>query len=604
MEVKVNVISEMKKLRTTSYSDKLAWVDELVQNCQRSGATHIKVTIEGDYALEKIIVEDNGEGCSDPQVIFEKSSSDWNDDVTANESPFGEGFFSTMMIADKINVASIGFTATFDVKKMFEENTVQAIDIKSNRKKSGFTVTLTDILPEYDYMRFSIIERFKNVGKYIKKPSMSINGEIVNYEGLNPKTNHKFMHKINNEMFRGWIHPYAFGRDGYFDPSVKAFAYSRFVMKMPKSNGVNGIINLKDNVVNLRSPDRKAIVEDEKYDALMELLNEEIKKMFEKIVKNGNDKDIKDYEYYIEKYLGVQDYKKYIRFKFLSDKKQADYHKNNTPESESETESETESEFIDTDANETNTQSETNVIDTPVVTYENKQVETTATLVRNTTKNTSQKQTGDSIEKLEYGFYLRPEEATLFRDEIDVAAYYDIPIIELRNNLEATCIEEYEDIKHISDFTDTMRLRVDFTDMKPVNESETRAYKVLNTLGSLLTNRDDIFIIANTNCHKILNINEQEHIIEEVDTFATAYDNHVYINRKHMRGYQYLEDKSTTLTETDKKFILMNLETIAHELSHLLYSTEDNTKKHFERTNAFMQRIIYTMYESEYNLKG
>ena len=40
MEIKVNVINEMKKLRSNTYSDAYSWVDELVQNCQRAKATH------------------------------------------------------------------------------------------------------------------------------------------------------------------------------------------------------------------------------------------------------------------------------------------------------------------------------------------------------------------------------------------------------------------------------------------------------------------------------------------------------------------------------------------------------------------------------------
>ena len=171
MEVKVNVINEMLKLRNSTYSDRLSWVDELVQNCQRSKASHIKVTVTYD----KVIVEDNGVGCTDPQVLFDKSSSGWDSETKSSQNPFGEGFFSTMMVADMIKVSSVGFEAEFDVKKMFETGNVDCIKVKKSTRKSGFVVVLTEL--NENFSRWGTVSRFKQVGKYIKSPTMSVNGE-------------------------------------------------------------------------------------------------------------------------------------------------------------------------------------------------------------------------------------------------------------------------------------------------------------------------------------------------------------------------------------------------------------------------------------------
>ena len=199
VNVRVNVINEMKKLRESAYSDRYAWVDEVVQNCQRAGATHIDVTIEDD----QIIISDNGKGCTDPQVLFDKSSSGWDSDIMAAENPFGEGFFSTMMAADTITVKSVGFNAVFDVKKMFETNSTEVIDVTPNRRQSGFTLILSDLRPNVS--TYSVRKRFDDTCKYIKCPSTTINGDRVNYEGLSPKEDHPFMHKINTPLFKGWI---------------------------------------------------------------------------------------------------------------------------------------------------------------------------------------------------------------------------------------------------------------------------------------------------------------------------------------------------------------------------------------------------------------
>ena len=108
MEIKVNILNEMKKIRDTTYSDRYTWVDEIIQNCQRSHASHIDVKVDYD----SIVVSDDGNGCDNPELLFHKSTSGWDADVTANESPFGEGFFSTMIAANVITVESIGFKAS------------------------------------------------------------------------------------------------------------------------------------------------------------------------------------------------------------------------------------------------------------------------------------------------------------------------------------------------------------------------------------------------------------------------------------------------------------------------------------------------------------
>ena len=131
MEIRVNVINEMKKLRSNTYSDRYAWVDELIQNCQRAKATHIDVDV--DEYNRTVTVSDNGIGCDDPRYLFDKSSSGWDQETTKNESPFGEGFFSTMLAANTITVKSKGFTAIFDVNRMFEENNPDVIEIHPNK---------------------------------------------------------------------------------------------------------------------------------------------------------------------------------------------------------------------------------------------------------------------------------------------------------------------------------------------------------------------------------------------------------------------------------------------------------------------------------------
>ena len=103
MEVTINVVNEMKKLRNSTYSNRYAWVKELIQNSQRSGASHIRVELNYD----SVTISDDGVGCTNPKHLFEKNVSGWNTTIVNNENPFGEGFFSTIMAANTIEVESV-----------------------------------------------------------------------------------------------------------------------------------------------------------------------------------------------------------------------------------------------------------------------------------------------------------------------------------------------------------------------------------------------------------------------------------------------------------------------------------------------------------------
>jgi hypothetical protein len=46
----------------------------------------------------------------------------------------------------------------------------------------------------------------------------------------------------------------------------------------------------------------------------------------------------------------------------------------------------------------------------------------------------------------------------------------------------------------------------------------------------------------------------------------------------------------------DIRFIMLNLETICHEMSHALYGNDDNTKSHLECINYLMQKIINVIF--------
>ena len=586
MEVKINVINEMKKLRETTYSNKYAWVKEIIQNCQRASASHIKVTLTRDT----VIIEDNGVGCTNPETLFEKNISGWNNNIKNNENPFGEGFFSTLMAANKIIVESIGFKCTFDVKRMFEENTVDVIKVEESNKKNGFTIILTDWLDNIDY--YGILCAFDNVGKYIKKPKIVINGDRIKYEGLNPNSNKPFIHYINNKYFSGWIRPHSWKNGDWDTCSVKCFAFDRLIKDSTITTGVCGVLNFKPNSVNLRSPDREEFIFDTLYDNAYENFLDEVRKMCIKIVKFGTDTQIQNFDTFIDKYVNVDDYKRFIKFKFIG--------RNVGQVNSVKIVEEIDSTFLKTSPiNNTIT----NIDNVPYDTTDyDMEVSTPVCSVKRGRKkieynNINCNQSGDKLDgRSSYGFYVKSDEVSNYTDHIAIAEYYSIPIVEIRNRLEENVISQNRKFQHISELANNIYLNCKYSNSKPKTIYEIRVLKVLNKLMEAINVKSDLFIICDTDVNRILKINNQVKPIEHIDTLATAYKGKIYLNRKHLCAYRNLKDDAKNLTIDDIRFVMLNLETFCHEMSHALYGNEDNTRSHLECINYLMQKLINVIF--------
>lgn len=597
MEIKVNVINEMRKLRSNTYSDRYTWVDELIQNCQRAGATHIDVDV--DEYEKTVTVSDNGIGCDDPQILFDKSSSGWNEEITTNESPFGEGFFSTMLAADTVTVKSKGFTAIFDVNKMFEENRTDVIEIHQNKKQSGFIVTLSDLRD--NICTWQIIDRFKEIGKYIKSPTMTINGERVHYEGLNPKTENPFIRKVDNEFFKGWIRPHAWQNGDWDDAMIKCFAFGRHIKDSKDYSGVFGVLNFKPNAVDLRCPDRKEFIFNEKYEAMCQALREEIEKMYINVIKNGTDEEIKNFEYHIRRYADIESLKKCVKFKFIASDGDDEKLNNLLATSESNDDTQEIAEIgSDEDPFETVTDDAVNC-EYDFVVEKTTPIQETKEEVKPTRKRRNiTPQSGTVLsDKLAYAFYIDQKDINKYEDQIALAKKNNVPLIEIRNGLEQTILENDDRFHPLTDMDDLLKIKAEFRNMTPCSIPEMRIYKLLMSLSDRIGIDKKTFVIADTKFNKILVANGKEHIISEFDQIATAYNGKIYVNRRYLKAYSELTDDSNSITPDDIRFLLLNLDIIASELSHAIKNTKDNTLSHANSKSEYMMQIISLIYNSK-----
>ena len=565
MDIKVNVVNEMRRIKNTAYSDRLTWIDELVQNGQRSRAKNIKITLQNNYGkLEKIIIEDDGVGCTNPENLFIKSTSGWDSEITQLETPFGEGFFSTIMVANNIEVESVGFTANFDVNRMFSENTTDVVEIMQNDRKSGFVITLTDINTDR-YSSWSIENRIQEVGRYIKSPRIFLNGKKVAYEGTEPKVARDYMRKINTPHCKGWIYPDEWAY-------IRYFAFDRLVKKDYGSEFRNfgGVLTIKPGTISLRSPDRKDFIHDEEYDIMISEIKDEIKKICINIMRTGTDEDIKKYESQIEANLSVDEYQKYTKFEFLGQQKESsdeecEYNDDESSDINTYTDDEYDSNMGPQDDNDSNTDTQTAISSQP-------------TVKRGRPRIVS-KQTGSYLkDNIVCGFYVDEENITEYKDEIEIAHRYNLPVAKIRNKLEKLVMERCSAFQDISDIRSMIETHIRYDNTSPASNEEEDVLSVLEKTADALNLDDCQFIIADAAVTKTISANGETITLPVTEQAAYSCDDYIIINRSFIKTDPYA-------------FVLANLLDIASALSVNINNTKIATKEHSDQTMTYMADI-------------
>ena len=220
VELKVNVINQLKLLRQSTFKDIYCFLDEDVQNAQRAKATEVRVTVDR-WGEGTVTIENNGNILTNPQALFSIAESDWDEEVRNSENPFGMGFFSNITVSNLINVHSGNTYITFDVEDMISTNNteikVEEIEekqiVKNNKKKLEDLNSRLDRLNDlyidgritkekYDKEYLDIQSKIKehkkdnNINKtrdlYKNKKILNNNNILDLYSKLTPENKRKF----------------------------------------------------------------------------------------------------------------------------------------------------------------------------------------------------------------------------------------------------------------------------------------------------------------------------------------------------------------------------------------------------------------------------
>lgn len=606
VEVKVNVINQLKLLRQSTFKDQLSFLDEDIQNAQRAKSSTVSVKI--DYYGKKLIIENDGKVLENPQALFSIAESEWDEEVTRTESPFGMGFFSNITVSDYIEVFSGNKHIIFNVGEMIQSNKTDIQVDEVEEFYDGFKL----ILNNFDYNQVGtsqIRERVEVLGKYIHILDIYCDGKLQPKMDLCEGDGSTFLLKLEDEQdVQGWI---ALNTD--FSQDLKVFYKGRFVTKINDFYYIKGDLHITDKTLNLTAPDRKDILKDSKLAEFKKSIRMYIEELCLDSFLNGYQEDVDDYIEPITRYINKKELKNFIKFLVFKGEKDEDIKylqgiallkkKNKDLKSFNDFEvfmnSEAAKESSDVSfIQETKTKPDeakgVRVIhdDYEQGSYREGRVEKPEIKE----KHTVERQAEEIIIENEPVFWISFDEVVEHEKKFNIAKHYGLNIVVARNKLEGSILDmmgQEQDILHISKLTEESKVRAYITNTK-LGIREQRALMLLDMISRVVGLDENVFAIGDlmvTKETRIEAINKSYESIEERAVAIYSKDNDkIYIDRSTIDQSKLRNDLTEELSLDDFKFILMHLKDIVKELKLI-----DHKSTEFKDSDSLYNGILTTL---------
>lgn len=558
--ISVNIVNELRKIRKgVVYSSITSVVDELIQNSQRAGATKVDIDIVGNEYRQK----DNGTGLSDPNMLFEKSSSGWVS-IADTKTPFGEGFFSTFAIADVITARSKNWVAVVDVNKAIKDGKLDFPIEETVNETVGFSVRLEGELIRENADKLMI--HVKELCSIVPM-EVTLNGEVIEHVELLKAPVTKVSIDVDNDKCKGYVSATnTYGQ-------VKLYYEYRYVDYM-YVEGIEGVLQLEDEALNLKAPDRKGFAYDDKYTDFSDMLKEVRKEVYMKLVEVADDDTIDAYAKDISEVLDVSDYIEYLDLSKVEDYKV--YEKAEQEEARQETERPTETvSYSDTARNE---EPVTKVTELRKANHELKKAEKSS-------------RTLGTLDSVVGKCYILAEEIEEYKDLMDMLAYYGVKVLIAKNKLYELSYE-WLGIPHIASEDNRIEKVNKIERVGEQTKKEKRVMFMLSKIEESL-GLGKVFRIADLSLTVKKFYGGKEVSDTPMKVGGLCKDGKIYLDRDTLELPKYRVDKADNIyvTLNDYRFLLKHLTLIAHELAHLVYKTEDNTVEHFKAQDKLCTEI-------------
>lgn len=207
----------------------------------------------------------------------------------------------------------------------------------------------------------------------------------------------------------------------------------------------------------------------------------------------------------------------------------------------------------------------------------------------------------DLIKKNRYCMWVKSSEVDLYLNHISLAEYNGIKVFKAKNAL----FEEYfksVELTHVSDLNNAMFEDFNIFKNNPGTKKEEMFLLLLEPIRKMYELQPNVFRVGNiehkiqfTLGGKIFQPKVRKNNSKKIETYAVRRGNSIIFDRHaiNLKLFNLNIDKDNfSIGKHELKCLMYNLDTIAHELAHLLYGTTDNTKEHTIAEKKIQGEII------------
>lgn len=649
MEIRSNTIEKLKKIyEGKSFSDRIVVITELFQNSYRAKAKNIRINL-----MENILTfKDNGCGCNDPGNILTLDQSNWK---TTDEG-FGIGLWSWLAVPDvkSIEIRSDNWKAIIDVETIFIKNNPIAT-IKKSEKIKGFVVKIvSDYFSEnrYEimgrikqdgelqssnvYLNDELIEH-KNLqegvkGDFIKdfrnnlfEARLAI--EAYNYPDVYYEN--RKVGKIYNASYIDGIIEMKKGALTLQEPDRKNIIYDnkkvvfenkllecrkelyKDFIKTADEKEIDKYAEVISNILEVKDYEKIIFIDD-----IEDILTDEIRSISmtsnidtkykaiealkKTIVRNNESNQLS----ILDNNTNFQDVKKITGLLNITNDSNEEKWIVTDQIAKHEKEIEIEEISVETikeleeiaiggriykKAN----------IEKELENFELEDEETKDSILI-TAKKTKKRNDSLSniIKKTNKKVWIKANEIEEHQELIARAEYYGIKVFIAKNILYENIFNEHK-VPYITEVKDGIRKK-NFVKNVRINTKKEQYYlEILQPILEYFDLPNNTFLIGNlkmyietilnnTVVHREIIENKKGHI----KICGLTDGNKIILDRRSIALQRFNFNDNKTFGLNECKALLATVDTIAHELAHLIYKTEDNTKEHFQRESEIKKEII------------
>lgn len=244
------------------FSNKLSDIFiELLQNARRAGATAVEVTTQSIGQQTRISFADNGQGIPDFKILLNLGGSEWDQSVADREDPAGEGFFS--LVHSGVTVRSRRKQATISKAGFLGKIPVEVIDVEG--PDSG-----TVLIFERHEQNSMIADELQRTSRY-GQLAVTFNGSrLARRDFLEGAVRIKEVAGVRIGVFTN----YATTSWNFYGRVIDGDGNLPYLSRVTvDAKGGRGSLSVRVDIldtqaINLKTPDRTAVVEDAKHAAL------------------------------------------------------------------------------------------------------------------------------------------------------------------------------------------------------------------------------------------------------------------------------------------------------------------------------------------------